>query len=143
MKHLCILLVKFYRKYLSPLKGRPCCRFVPTCSAYAIEAFQKRGFFVGMILTVWRILRCNPMCVGGYDPVPEKGLRYKGSREIPIDLQPDCECSHGEDHPDQNDPCRRDDGNGTEQAAPCTQHASCKKDTDEQSSDQDLHPPKG
>ena len=110
MKHLCILLVKFYRKFLSPLKGGPCCRFVPTCSAYAIEAFQKRGFFVGLILTVWRILRCNPMSVGGYDPVPETGFRYKGSREIPIDEERDCNCHH------TDDPCRRDDdGDGEEE----------------------------
>ena len=84
MKHLCIWLVRFYRRYLSPLKGKPSCRFVPTCSAYAIEAFQKRGFFVGLILTVSRILRCNPYCDGGYDPVPDVGLRYKGSRVIPM-----------------------------------------------------------
>ena len=69
-----IWLVRFYRKFISPLKP-PCCRFTPTCSAYALEAFQKRGFFVGLILTVWRILRCNPFCKGGYDPVPENGLR--------------------------------------------------------------------
>ena len=75
MKYLCIALVRFYRKYLSPLKRRPCCRFSPTCSAYALEAFQKRGFFVGIILTVWRILRCQPLCPGGYDPVPEVGFR--------------------------------------------------------------------
>ena len=87
MKYLCIWLIKFYRKCISPLKGRPCCRFVPTCSAYALEAFQTRGFFIGLILSVWRILRCNPFCAGGYDPVPEKGLRYKGSREIPTSLQ--------------------------------------------------------
>ena len=74
MKHVMIWLVGLYRKYISPLKP-PCCRFTPTCSAYAIEAFQKRGFFVGMILTVGRILRCNPFCKGGYDPVPEKGFR--------------------------------------------------------------------
>jgi putative membrane protein insertion efficiency factor len=131
MKHLCIWLVRLYRKYLSPLKGGPCCRFVPTCSAYAIEAFQKRGFFVGLILTVWRILRCNPMHPGGYDPVPEKGLRYKGTREIPIDEHSDCACGHGEDHPEENDPCRRDDGNGTEQDAPRTEIASRTEDTDE------------
>lgn len=83
MKHLCILLIRFYRKCISPLKGGPCCRFVPSCSAYAIEAFQKRGFFVGLALAVWRVLRCNPYCAGGYDPVPEKGFRYKGSRIIP------------------------------------------------------------
>ena len=74
MKHFMIWLIKLYRKYLSPLK-RPCCRFTPSCSAYAIEAFQKRGFFVGFILTVWRILRCNPFSKGGYDPVPEKGFK--------------------------------------------------------------------
>lgn len=78
MKYICIWLVRFYRRFLSPLKRRPTCRFTPTCSAYAIEAFQKRGFFVGMILTVWRILRCNPFCPGGYDPVPEKGFSTMG-----------------------------------------------------------------
>ena len=74
MKYFMIWLIGLYRKYISPLK-RPCCRFTPSCSAYAIEAFQKRGFFIGFILTVWRILRCNPFSKGGYDPVPEKGLR--------------------------------------------------------------------
>ena len=75
MKHICIALIRFYRKFLSPLKGRPCCRFTPTCSAYALEAFQKRGFFIGLILTIGRIFRCQPFCAGGHDPVPEKGLR--------------------------------------------------------------------
>ena len=74
MKHFMIWLVRLYQKFISPLKP-PCCRFTPTCSAYAIEAFSKRGFFIGLILTVWRILRCNPFCKGGYDPVPEKGFR--------------------------------------------------------------------
>ena len=74
MKHIMIALVKLYRKFISPIKP-PCCRFTPTCSAYALEAFSKRGFFVGLILTVWRILRCNPFAKGGYDPVPERGLR--------------------------------------------------------------------
>ncbi len=76
MKHLMIWLINLYRKYISPIKP-PCCRFTPTCSAYAIEAFTKRGFFVGLILTVGRILRCNPFCKGGYDPVPLKGFRNK------------------------------------------------------------------
>lgn len=74
MKHVMIWLVKLYRKFISPIKP-PCCRFTPTCSAYAIEAFAKRGFFVGFVLTVWRILRCNPFSKGGYDPVPEHGFR--------------------------------------------------------------------
>ena len=74
MKHLMIAIIRFYRKYISPIKP-PCCRFTPTCSAYAIEAYQKRGFFIGTVLTVWRLLRCNPFCKGGYDPVPLKGLK--------------------------------------------------------------------
>ena len=74
MKHVCILLLRFYRKFLSPLKP-PCCRFSPTCSEYAIEAYKKRGFFAGTVLTVWRVLRCNPFGKPGYDPVPEKGFK--------------------------------------------------------------------
>ncbi len=77
MKYLCIWLIRFYQKFLSPLKRQPCCRFTPTCSAYAIEAFQKRGFFVGLGLTVWRVLRCNPFGRGGYDPVPERRPKKK------------------------------------------------------------------
>ncbi len=73
MKHLMIWLVRLYKKFISPLLP-PSCRFTPTCSAYAIEAFEKRGFFVGFILTVWRLLRCNPFCKAGYDPVPEEGI---------------------------------------------------------------------
>ena len=75
MKHVCIWLILFYQRLLSPLKRNPTCRFTPTCSAYALEAYQKRGFFVGTYLTVWRILRCNPYSAGGYDPVPEKHKR--------------------------------------------------------------------
>ena len=81
MKHLMIWLIGLYRKFISPIKP-PCCRFTPTCSAYAIEAFQKRGFFIGLILTVWRILRCNPFARGGYDPVPDKGFKsYSKNRD--------------------------------------------------------------
>lgn len=78
MKHIMIALIKFYQRCISPVKP-PCCRFTPTCSAYAIEAFTKRGFFVGLILTVWRLLRCNPFSKGGYDPVPERGFRNRKS----------------------------------------------------------------
>ncbi|MGN1098542.1 MAG: membrane protein insertion efficiency factor YidD [Clostridia bacterium] len=64
-----IFLIKVYRKYISPLKS-PCCRFYPTCSQYALEAFQKYGALKGLYLSVRRILRCNPFCKGGYDPLP-------------------------------------------------------------------------
>ena len=81
MKHVCIWLIRLYQKLLSPLKRNPTCRFTPTCSAYAIEAFTNRGFFVGGFLTVWRILRCNPFCAGGYDPVPPKKIPKYRDRE--------------------------------------------------------------
>ena len=71
MKYIGIFLVRFYQKFISPLKP-PCCRFRPTCSAYAIEAFKEWGFIVGVALTAWRILRCNPFSKGGYDPVPKR-----------------------------------------------------------------------
>ena len=63
-------MVKFYRRYLSPLKGNVHCRYIPTCSQYALEALDKHGALKGTILAVWRILRCNPFSKGGYDPVP-------------------------------------------------------------------------
>ena len=70
MKKIFIRLIKFYKKYLSPLKGRATCIYTPTCSQYAIEALEKYGLIKGGGLAVWRILRCNPFAKGGYDPVP-------------------------------------------------------------------------
>lgn len=68
MKRFLIFLVKLYMKYISPLKG-PCCRFYPTCSQYTVEALQKYGTIKGGFMSIKRILRCNPFCKGGYDPV--------------------------------------------------------------------------
>lgn len=67
-------IIRFYRRRISPMKP-PCCRFTPTCSAYALEAFEKRGCMAGFILMIWRILRCSPLSPCGYDPVPGKGFR--------------------------------------------------------------------
>ena len=75
MKRLAMALIRFYRKHLSKLKPAPTCRFTPTCSAYALEAFEKRGFFAGMALTLWRILRCSPLSPAGYDPLPQAGFK--------------------------------------------------------------------
>ena len=70
MKRILIGVIKFYRKYISPLKPAPTCKYIPTCSEYGIEAIEKYGALKGGLLTVWRILRCNPFSKGGYDPVP-------------------------------------------------------------------------
>jgi len=70
MKKVMIRMIRFYQKYLSPLKIRTHCIYTPTCSQYAIEALEKYGVFKGSLLAVWRILRCNPFSKGGYDPVP-------------------------------------------------------------------------
>jgi uncharacterized protein len=73
---LVLLPVHVYRVALSPLKRGPSCRFLPTCSEYAIDAVKHRGIVVGAALAVWRILRCNPLFHGGYDPVPARRTRH-------------------------------------------------------------------
>lgn len=71
MKKILIGMIRFYQKYLSPLKVYSHCIFTPTCSQYGIEAIEKYGALKGLALTAWRILRCNPFNKnGGYDPVP-------------------------------------------------------------------------
>lgn len=77
-----IALVVFYRRVISPAK-KPCCRFSPTCSQYALEALSRFGLIRGSILAIWRILRCNPFCRGGIDPVPEHFTLRR--REAPAD----------------------------------------------------------
>lgn len=69
MKKILILLIKFYRKYISPMK-RTKCPYFPTCSEYGLEAVEKYGALKGGLLALWRIIRCNPFSKGGYDPVP-------------------------------------------------------------------------
>jgi putative membrane protein insertion efficiency factor len=64
-----VSLIKFYRKYISPLKP-PTCRFTPTCSEYSMIAIERYGVKKGGWLAIKRILRCNPFFPGGNDPVP-------------------------------------------------------------------------
>lgn len=70
MKHVLLWLIWFYRSKISPLRPA-CCRFTPTCSAYALEALEKYGAWKGGYLTIKRLLRCNPFYKGDFfDPVP-------------------------------------------------------------------------
>ncbi|MDE6959791.1 MAG: membrane protein insertion efficiency factor YidD [Lachnospiraceae bacterium] len=69
MKNVCICLIKWYQKYLSPLKNTKC-PYYPSCSQYGLEAIERYGAVKGGLLALWRIIRCNPFSRGGYDPVP-------------------------------------------------------------------------
>ncbi|WP_206811283.1 membrane protein insertion efficiency factor YidD [Paradesulfitobacterium ferrireducens] len=68
MKYVFIGLIKFYQKFISPLK-RPSCRFQPTCSEYSVQALMKYGLVKGSWKSLVRILKCHPFHPGGYDPV--------------------------------------------------------------------------
>ena len=72
-----LLPVKAYRKYLSPLKSTPTCRFTPTCSQYAIDAVREWGIAAGTVLALFRIVRCNPFSKGGEDPVPHNPFKRR------------------------------------------------------------------
>ncbi|HPH95202.1 MAG TPA: membrane protein insertion efficiency factor YidD [Anaerolineaceae bacterium] len=65
-----LALIRFYQKFISPTMPPNTCRFYPTCSHYGYQAIYKYGAIKGMVMAVWRLLRCNPFCPGGYDPVP-------------------------------------------------------------------------
>ena len=69
MKQFVISAIRFYQREISPLSP-PRCRYIPTCSQYALEAVEKYGAIKGTFLATKRILRCNPFHKGGYDPVP-------------------------------------------------------------------------
>ena len=80
MKRVLLALIRFYRGKISPARP-PSCRFIPTCSTYALEAVETHGALKGGLLSVWRILRCHPFHREKsfiYDPVPPKG-RWKSS----------------------------------------------------------------
>lgn len=65
-----LYLIRGYRAWISPTYA-PCCRYTPTCSSYALEALEKHGAWKGGLMSLWRVLRCNPFSRGGYDPVPD------------------------------------------------------------------------
>ncbi len=73
IKMLCMRAIVFYQKYFS----RHTCLYRPTCSQYMLEAINNHGVIVGILLGSWRILRCNPLSKGGYDPVPENYFKVR------------------------------------------------------------------
>ncbi len=79
ISYVIIKLIRFYQYYISPLH-RPSCRFYPTCSNYSIEAIKKFGPLQGVLMSVYRVLRCGPWSAGGYDP-PNKPLFQFKRRE--------------------------------------------------------------
>ena len=74
-------LIQLYQKFISPGLGRNC-RFSPSCSQYGIEAIRIHGCVKGLLLTAWRIARCNPLGRWGYDPVTEKGRWKNPARHL-------------------------------------------------------------
>ncbi len=119
MKWLLKLLVKFYRYFISPMLPQRCI-YYPSCSEYSLEALETHGAIKGFILTVKRILRCNPMAKGGYDPVPEKGCWHNGvnptaDTEPTSDAKASC-CGHscGEHHSLDDDPEQKAVNNNTD-----------------------------
>ena len=76
MKKAMVFLIKLYQKHISSGTARHC-RFTPTCSQYAVEALEEWGAFRGLFLIIYRILRCNPLCKSGYDPVPLRKEKSK------------------------------------------------------------------
>jgi putative membrane protein insertion efficiency factor len=79
VKRLALAAIRFYQRRISPGMA-PSCRFQPTCSHYALDAIETFGFIRGAGMAVWRILRCNPLNDGGFDPVPERADRAARSR---------------------------------------------------------------
>ena len=82
IKKLFISLIDIYQKYLSGMKRYSTCKYYPTCSNYTKEAIEQHGVIIGILLGVWRILRCNPFSKGGYDPVPLKVCSCGEHRKI-------------------------------------------------------------
>lgn len=76
MRKLLIVIIRLYQRFISPLLGNHC-RFEPSCSQYTIEALEMHGVFKGGLYAVWRLLRCQPFCKGGYDPVPARRVRKR------------------------------------------------------------------
>jgi uncharacterized protein len=76
-----VLLLRVYQRVISPLFG-PRCRYYPSCSEYAVQAVERFGILRGLVLAGWRLLRCNPLSRGGFDPVDDQRL-FAPKRTVP------------------------------------------------------------
>lgn len=81
MKRAALVAIRFYQRRLSP-GAPPACRFQPTCSHYAYDAIEGYGVVRGMAMAAWRLLRCNPLNDGGFDPVPERRHQRHGHSSV-------------------------------------------------------------
>jgi putative membrane protein insertion efficiency factor len=79
LRALVIAPIRLYQRLISPALG-PRCKYHPTCSAYAVQAIERYGILRGSVLAAWRLLRCNPFSLGGYDPVTAQRLFRSASR---------------------------------------------------------------
>jgi putative membrane protein insertion efficiency factor len=77
VKSIALATIRFYQRHVSP-GIHPTCRFQPTCSQYAYDAVERYGAVRGSLMSIWRILRCNPLNDGGYDPVPDRRPQPEG-----------------------------------------------------------------
>lgn len=80
LKHLLIFLLSLWHRLSAPLFGARC-RFYPPCSEYAIEALKKHGLLKGLMLSTRRVFSCNPLCLGGLDPVPPQKVKCKNLKK--------------------------------------------------------------
>ncbi|HCI29544.1 MAG TPA: membrane protein insertion efficiency factor YidD [Fervidobacterium sp.] len=88
MRKVILAVIRFYQRFISPLKP-PTCRFEPTCSTYTYQAVEKFGVFKGLLLGFRRVLRCNPLSEGGYDPVPNDFHLFHGHENYSNDYEKD------------------------------------------------------
>jgi putative membrane protein insertion efficiency factor len=85
MKSLSLQALRIYKRWVSPLFP-PSCRYVPTCSEYAIEAVERYGAMRGGAMAAWRILRCHPLATGGLDPAVKAGTGRDGTEALNASL---------------------------------------------------------
>ena len=90
-----VWMVRGYQVFISPAL-RPSCKYYPSCSQYAIDALRQYGFFRGVVMAGWRLLRCNPLSYGGYDPVERQTLFVpRTDRHLQEGPHSGCDCGGG------------------------------------------------